>query len=160
MVCIALGKQQNTENQKPSTLKNRPHERKFTLRQFIWILLEFWKIIDKVQLQKNGVTLQKSHLTRAGNLLLRIISSCYYSNSGPFKYYVIKQVGGWGQKMAIFDGLQYCKSSEVGEWALKSQKHDDVILEWSLRRSVLLLLQIETNFKFNFLHDEEEEKKN
>ena len=81
MVCIALGKQQNTENQKPSTLKNRPHERKFTLRQFIWILLEFWKIIDKVQLQKNGVTLQKSHLTRAGNLLLRIISSCYYSNS-------------------------------------------------------------------------------
>ena len=53
-------------------------------------------------------------------------------SKGPFKYYVIKEVGGWGQKMAIFDGLQYCKSSEVGEWALKSQKHDDVILEWSL----------------------------
>ena len=31
---------------------------------------------------------------------------------GPFKYYVIKEVGGWGQKMAIFDDLQYCKSSK------------------------------------------------
>jgi hypothetical protein len=26
---------------------------------------------------------------------------------GPFKYYVIKEVGGWGQKMAIFADLQY-----------------------------------------------------
>ena len=36
---------------------------------------------------------------------------------GPFKYYVIK-VGGWGQNMAIFDNLQYCKSSKrwVGGW--------------------------------------------
>ena len=51
---------------------------------------------------------------------------------GPFKYYVIKEVGGWGQKMAIFDDLQYCESSEVGGWAKKSQKHDDVVLEWSL----------------------------
>ena len=25
---------------------------------------------------------------------------------GPFKYYVIKEVGVWGQKMAIFDDLQ------------------------------------------------------
>ena len=31
---------------------------------------------------------------------------------GPFKYYVIKEMGGWGQKMAIFDDLQYCKSSK------------------------------------------------
>ena len=31
---------------------------------------------------------------------------------GPFKYYVIKEVGGLGQKMAIFDYLQYCKSSK------------------------------------------------
>ena len=31
---------------------------------------------------------------------------------GPFKYYVIKEVGGWGQKMAIFNDLQYCKSSK------------------------------------------------
>ena len=29
-------------------------------------------------------------------------------SQGPFKYYVIKEVGGWGQKMAIFDDLQYC----------------------------------------------------
>ena len=26
---------------------------------------------------------------------------------GPFKYYVIKEVGGWGQKMAIFDEKIY-----------------------------------------------------
>ena len=31
---------------------------------------------------------------------------------GPFKYYDIKEVGGWGQIMAIFDDLQYCKSSK------------------------------------------------
>ena len=52
---------------------------------------------------------------------------------GPFKYYIIKEVGGWGQNMAIFDDLQYCKSST--KWVggpKKSQKHDDVILEWSL----------------------------
>ena len=34
---------------------------------------------------------------------------------GPFKYYVIKEVGGWGQKMVIFNDLQYCKSSK--RWA-------------------------------------------
>ena len=33
-------------------------------------------------------------------------------SKGPFKYYVIKEVGGWGQKMAILDDLQYCKSSK------------------------------------------------
>ena len=33
-------------------------------------------------------------------------------DKGPFKYYVIKEVGGCGQKMAIFDDLQYCKSSK------------------------------------------------
>jgi hypothetical protein len=34
------------------------------------------------------------------------------SYKGPFKYYVMKEVGGWGQKMAIFDDLRYCKSSK------------------------------------------------
>ena len=34
------------------------------------------------------------------------------TNKGPFKYYVIKEVGGWGQKVAILDDLQYCKSSK------------------------------------------------
>ena len=33
-------------------------------------------------------------------------------NKGAFKYYVIKEVGGWGQKIAIFDDLQYCRSSK------------------------------------------------
>ena len=28
------------------------------------------------------------------------------STKGPFKYYIIKEVGGWGHKMAIFDDLQ------------------------------------------------------
>ena len=41
---------------------------------------------------------------------------------GPSKYYVRTEVGGWGQKMAIF--------ADVGRWVgLKSQKHADVILE-------------------------------
>ena len=35
-----------------------------------------------------------------------------FSYWGPLKYYVIKEVGGWGQKMSIFDDLQYCKSSK------------------------------------------------
>ena len=34
-----------------------------------------------------------------------------FLGKGPFKYYIIKEVGGWGQKMAIFDDLYYCKSS-------------------------------------------------
>ena len=33
-------------------------------------------------------------------------------DKGAFKYYVIKEVGGWGQKMEILDDLQYCKSSK------------------------------------------------
>ena len=33
-------------------------------------------------------------------------------DKGPFKYYVIKEVGGWGQKIAILDDLRYCKSSK------------------------------------------------
>ena len=60
---------------------------------------------------------------------------------GPFKYYVIKEVGGWGQKMDIFDDLQYCKSSKRGVGGPKKrQKHDDVILEWSLSISMQRLL--------------------
>ena len=41
--------------------------------------------------------------------------------------------------MAIFDNLQYCKSSKrwVGG-SKKSKKHDDVILEWSLKQTLIL----------------------
>ena len=39
------------------------------------------------------------------------ISYCFCLK-GPFKYYVIREMGGWGQKMAIFDDLQYCESSK------------------------------------------------
>ena len=35
-----------------------------------------------------------------------------YLKKGPFKYYVIKEVGRWGQYVAIFDDFQYCKSSK------------------------------------------------
>ena len=58
------------------------------------------------------------------------------SSKGPFKYYVINEVGGWSQKMAIFDDLQYCKSSKrrVGG-PKKVKKNDDVILEWSPRET-------------------------
>ena len=42
---------------------------------------------------------------------------------GPFKYYVIKEVGGWGQKTAIFDDLQYCKSSEMWVGGPKKAKN-------------------------------------
>ena len=41
---------------------------------------------------------------------------------GPFKYYVIKEVGGWGQKMAIFDDLQYCCKSSKRWVGLKKSK--------------------------------------
>ena len=34
-----------------------------------------------------------------------------------FKYYVNKEVGGWGQKMAIFDDLQCTVKNQRGEWA-------------------------------------------
>ena len=40
---------------------------------------------------------------------------------GPFKYYIIKKVGGWGQIMVIFDDLQYGKSSK-GWVGLKKSK--------------------------------------
>ena len=40
---------------------------------------------------------------------------------GPFKYYVIKEVGGWGQKMAIFDDLECCKSSKRWVGLIKSK---------------------------------------
>ena len=32
-----------------------------------------------------------------------------YLDKGPFKYYVIKEVGGWGSQMMMFD-------DKVGEW--------------------------------------------
>ena len=36
----------------------------------------------------------------------------FHFPKGAFKYYVIKEVGGWGRKMEIFDDLQYYKSSK------------------------------------------------
>ena len=41
---------------------------------------------------------------------------------GPFKYYVSKEVSGWGQKMAIFADLQYylCWRRWVGLKKLKT----------------------------------------
>ena len=45
-------------------------------------------------------------------------------SKGPFKYYVSKEVGGWGQKMAIFADLQYyfMHADVVGWVGLKKPK--------------------------------------
>ena len=40
-------------------------------------------------------------------------------------YYVIKEEGGWGQKPAIFDDLQYCKSSKM--WVGGPKKVKDMM---------------------------------
>ena len=41
---------------------------------------------------------------------------------GPFKYYVIKEVGGWGCQMMMFD-------DKVGRWG---QLNDDVSKKYEL----------------------------
>ena len=43
---------------------------------------------------------------KSGIYITHIFKNSYLTK-GAFKYYVIKEVGGWGQKMAIFDDLQY-----------------------------------------------------
>ena len=45
------------------------------------------------------------------------------SHKGPFKYYV---VGGCGQKMAIFDDLQYCNSSK--RWVGGPKKVKNIVM--------------------------------
>ena len=42
-------------------------------------------------------------------------------NKGPFKYYVIKEVGGWGGQMMMFD-------DKVGGWGWLN---DDVIKKYT-----------------------------
>ena len=60
----------------------------------------------------------KFQLAKKYCLLLKLrIGRLFYDRNphftkGPFKYYVIKEVGGWCHKMAIFYDLQYCKSSK------------------------------------------------
>ena len=47
---------------------------------------------------------------KAANSSMSQLVATWYSClfiKGAFKYYVIKEVGWWGQKMAIFDDLQY-----------------------------------------------------
>ena len=38
-----------------------------------------------------------------------------FYTKGPFKYYLIKEVGGWGQKTAFFHDLHDFKSSKIKE---------------------------------------------
>ena len=40
---------------------------------------------------------------------------------GPFKYYVSKEVGGWGQKMAIFADIQYVLLKNILQFPSKSE---------------------------------------
>ena len=62
------------------------------------------------------VIIQNLHMSPIlQNQFLGCCFFCVSYSKGPFKYYVIKEVGGWDQKMAMFDDLQYCKSiKEVG----------------------------------------------
>jgi hypothetical protein len=46
---------------------------------------------------------------------------------GPFKYYVIKEVGGWGGRMMIFD-------DKVGGWGWLN---DDVIKKYTRKKLCL-----------------------
>ena len=43
-----------------------------------------------------------------------------------FKYYVIKEVGGWSQKIVILDDLQYCKSSK--SWVVGPKKVKNMMM--------------------------------
>ena len=53
-----------------------------------------------------------------------MVMSNLNKTKGPFKYYVIKEVGGWGQKMAFFDDfIQYCKSSKKRMGGPKKDKN-------------------------------------
>ena len=82
-------------------------------------------------------TLQKPYFPTGGQLTQQLaklmsINFCIFlaalilsgfSNDfdkGQFKYYFIKEVGGWGQKTAIFDDLQYCKSSK--RWVCRPKR--------------------------------------
>ena len=44
---------------------------------------------------------------------------------GPFKYYVIKEVGGWGDQMMMFD-------DKVGEWGWLN---DDVSKKYTRKKT-------------------------
>ena len=69
-----------------------------------------WKSINHASLA-NCLVISVKHLICTWNRKGQ--NKCLFLfNKGPFKYYVIKEVGGWGQKMAILDDLQYCKSSK------------------------------------------------
>ena len=48
-------------------------------------------------------------------------------NKGPFKYYVIKEVGGWGGQMMMFD-------DKVGGWGWLN---DDVSKKYTRKKTIL-----------------------
>ena len=51
--------------------------------------------------------IEKCSLAKVGSsrIPVQAWSKFDYISEGPFKYYVINEVGRWGQKMAIFDDL-------------------------------------------------------
>ena len=79
-------------------------------------MLEYITIVDRAQLYHISINFplwdeifseerlfmclrnKFNHHIYVSDLLIVLIS-----NKGPFKYYVIKEVGGWSKKMAIFD---------------------------------------------------------
>jgi len=64
------------------------------------------------------------------------VQSACYPSKGPFKYYVIIEMGRWVQKMAIFAYYQYIEGGLVGG-SEKVQKPAYVIFEWFLNNQEL-----------------------
>ena len=111
---------------------------------WIWIKCDFRNYFDFFPhsifsaLKGQSNNFEKIFSIRSGNRNLRVFFFCKMSiwnlihselfpkcnfsvlrlRKGPFKYYVSKKVGGWGQKMAIFAIYYYFTIyADVGGWA-------------------------------------------
>ena len=78
-----------------------------------------WRLLPRMSLLTRNVSWKFLFLINLHQLLLAFfglewfirtfLTYSYYLtvSKGPFMYYVSREVGGWGQKMAIFADLQY-----------------------------------------------------
>ena len=76
-------------------------------------------------------------------MVLKLLNKQF--NKGPFKYYVSKVVGGWGQKMAIFADLQryFCWRRWVGLKKRKTCWRNT----WMVPNTICLLIWILLTFQ-------------
>ena len=74
------------------------------------VMSKKWQVAEKCRADGTSV----HHVYGFRYVLMQgiIVIDKMFFTLGPFKYYVIKEVGGWGLKMVIFDDLQFCKSSK------------------------------------------------